>query len=268
MRFPTLSSRDKSLLAGLFTLLILIFLSLAAWKCLAEAGMGYNWQWHRVWRYFGHYGSNGFTAGPLLEGIWVTVFITCIGMIASLAAGLLCAGMRLSPWGVCVLVSRLYVAIWRTTPLLLQLFVAYFLLAPLINLSPIFTAILALGMFEGAYFAEIFRSGILSIHKNQWEAGLSLGLNLGQTFRIVILPQAVRNVLPALSNQAIALLKDSSLVSAIAVADLTMRSQEIIAETFLAFEVWLIVGAIYLFMALFIALPALWLERYIPLNKE
>lgn len=227
-----------------------------------DAGIAYDWQWRRLWRYFGHTGASGFIAGPLLKGVWLTIAITCAGLILSMASGLFFAALRLSPWSACSTIARLYVAIWRNTPLLLQLFMAYFLVSPILKLSPFWTAALALGLFEGAYLAEIFRAGILSVHRNQWEAALSLGFGLGSAFFLFILPQALRNVLPALSSQAISLLKDTSLVSAIAVADITLQSQAIVAESFLAFEVWLLAGAIYLALSLFISLPAIWLERH------
>lgn len=231
------------------------------WQSLAAEGLHYEWQWNRVWRHFGRFTSAGFVPGPLLEGIVMTLGITVLGGIFSTIAGLACAILRLSPWPACIFIARVYVTLWRNTPLLLQLFFAYFLVSPLLCLTPFWTAVIALSLFEGAYFSEVFRAGLLSVGRGQWEAALSLGLSLYQALALVILPQGVRNILPALTNQAIALLKDTSLVSAIAVADLTMRSQAIVAETFLAFEVWLLAGAIYLLMALCIALPSLWLER-------
>lgn len=258
----------KKILKRLGSLLCLLLAMTFAWKMLGNAGISYDWHWHRIWRYFGHVGPDGFVAGPLLSGIWLTIAITAVGLVLSLLLGLATAWLRLSPWPVCVMAARGYVALWRNTPLLLQLFMAYFLLSPLIHTNPFWTAALALGLFEGAYFAEIFRAGILGVHRNQWEAGLSLGLGLWQTFFLVVLPQATRSTLPALTNQAIALLKDSSLVSAIAVADLTMQSQAIVAESFLAFEVWLAAGVIYLALALILALPSLWLERHNPLNRS
>lgn len=252
----------KKIFVRISFLLALIGIALLFWKGLANIGLGYDWHWNRVWRYFGRFGENGFVAGPLLNGIYYTIAITGAGLVLSIIAGVFDAALRLSPWPLCILIAKLYVSLWRNTPLLLQLFIAYFLLSPLLRLSPFWTAILALGLFEGSYFAEIFRGGILGVHRNQWEAALSLGFGLLQSFRIVILPQAVRNVLPSLVNQAISLLKDSTLVSAIAVADLTMQSQAIISESFLAFEIWLLAGTIYLALAFFISLPGIWLERH------
>lgn len=229
--------------------------------------LNYDWHWNRVWRYFGHYGENGFMPGPILKGIWLTVAITFTGLVLSVLIAIVTVTLRLSAWPFCVFCAKVYTALWRATPLLLQLFMAYFLLSPLLKLSPFWTAVLSLSFFEAAYFSEIFRAGILSVHKNQWEAALSLGFDLRQTFLLVILPQAMRNVLPMLTNQAVALLKDSTLVSAIAIADLTMQSQTIVAETFLAFETWLLAGAIYLVLALFISLPGLFIEKLKPLKR-
>ena len=149
----------------------------------------------------------------------------------------------------------------RNTPLLLQLFCVSFLFAPAIGVGPFGAAVLALGLFEGAYMAELFRAGLQSVPRAQWEAGISLGLGVWNTLRLVILPQAVRRMLPPLTSQLVSLIKDTSLVSAIAVADLTMQAQVLIADTFLAFEIWLIVAALYLALTLCVALPARWMER-------
>ena len=108
------------------------------------------------------------------------------------------------------------------------------------------SAVLALSLFEGAYISEIIRSGILGVPKGQWEAALSSGMNTWETYRFVILPQAVRNILPPLTGQAVSLIKDSALVSTIAIYDLTMQGQAIVSETFLVFEIWFTVAAIYL----------------------
>jgi polar amino acid transport system permease protein len=142
--------------------------------------------------------------------------------------------------------ARGYLEIIRNTPLLVQLFFIYFVLGPILDIDRLFSAVLALSLFEGAYASEIFRAGIASIHKGQWEAAYSLGLSTRDTYSRIILPQAIRRVLPPLTGQAISLVKDSALVSTIAIYDLTMRGQEIIADTYLAFEIWFTIAAIYL----------------------
>lgn len=191
----------------------------------------------------------------------MTLGIAAAGFCLSTALGLAAAVGRLSPWPFCRFAAGAYVQLLRNTPLLLQLFFVYFLLSPLLALGPFGSAVLALGAFEGAYMAELFRAGLLSVPRAQWEAALSLGFGLGQALRLVILPQAARNMLPPLTSQIVTLIKDTSLVSAIAVADLTLRAQAIIAETFLAFEVWLLVAAIYLALTLCASVPGWLLER-------
>ena len=247
-------------LRGFALILALAALAWVYWRLAAE-GMSYEWQWNRVWRHFGRWTAHGFTAGPLLEGLLMTIVIAVAGFCLSTLLGLAAAVFRLSPWPFCRLAAAAYVELLRNTPLLLQLFFVYFLLSPLLGLGPFGSAALALGAFEGAYMAEMFRAGLLSVPRGQWEAALSLGFGLGQSLRLVILPQAVRNMLPPLSCQIVTLIKDTSLVSAIAVADLTMRAQAIIAETFLAFEVWLLVAAVYLALTLCASVPGWFLER-------
>ena len=191
----------------------------------------------------------------------VAVRIALFGLALAVAAGLGAALLRLSPWPVARGMAHVYVGCLRNTPLLLQLFFVYFLFAPAIGVGPFGAAVLALGLFEGAYLAGLFRAGLQSVPRAQWEAGISLGLGVWNTLRLVILPQAVRRMLPPLTSQLVSLIKDTSLVSAIAVADLTMQAQVLIADTFLAFEIWLIVAALYLALTLCVALPARWMER-------
>ena len=224
-------------------------------------GISYDWQWYRVWRYLGRWTDGHFIPGPLLDGLGMTVRIALFGLALAVAAGLGAALLRLSPWPVARGMAHVYVGCLRNTPLLLQLFFVYFLFAPAIGVGPFGAAVLALGLFEGAYMAELFRAGLQSVPRAQWEAGISLGLGVWNTLRLVILPQAVRRMLPPLTSQLVSLIKDTSLVSAIAVADLTMQAQVLIADTFLAFEIWLIVAALYLALTLCVALPARWMER-------
>lgn len=243
-----------------WSLLIIALFSLVYFR-LAALGMDYEWQWNRTWRQLIEWTDSGIRAGPLLDGLLMTLVIVLLGMIFSVVLGLMTAFMRLGPSSAISTFAKIYIHIFRNTPLLLQLFFVYFLIAPVFNLDPFWSAILALAAFEGAYMAEIFRSGLLSVNRAQWEGALSLGFNLQQALALVILPQAFRNTLPALTNQCVSVLKDSSLVGAIALADLTMRAQAIVAETFLAFEIWLLVGALYLVLAFCISLPALWIEN-------
>lgn len=239
-----------------------LLLAGVAWLAAAGAErLGYHWQWYAAPRYFFTLEQGVFTPGPLLRGLGVTLEITALSLVLSLAVGLGAALLRLSPSLAGRALARAYLEAVRNTPLLIQIFFAYFVLAPLTGLSAMASAVLALSLFEGAYASEIFRAGIVSIQRGQWEAAASLGLTPVQAYLAVILPQAVRRVLPALAGQAVSLVKDSALVSAIAVYDLTLRGQLIVADTFQTFEVWFTVAAIYLVLTGSLSLAAGRLER-------
>ena len=208
--------------------------------------LGYNWQWYRVPQYLFTFKNGRLQAGLLLDGLMVTLYISGLSLLLAFIFGLTTALLRFSKSFLGSVLARGYLEIVRNTPLLVQLFFIYFVLGPILGFDRFFSAVLALSLFEGAYASEIFRAGIVSIPKGQWEAAHSLGLSTRSTFSRIILPQAIRRILPPLTGQAISLIKDSALVSTIAIYDLTMRGQEIIANTYLAFEIWFTVAAIYL----------------------
>ena len=137
----------------------------------------------------------------------------------------------------------------------------------MVDLSRFASAVLALSLFEGAYASEIIRAGILAIPQGQWEAAGSIGLNRLQTYRHVVLPQALRHMTPPLVSQAVSLIKDSALVSTIAIYDLTMKGQEIIAETYLVFELWFTIAAIYLLLTLSLSMATRMVEKRMALAK-
>jgi polar amino acid transport system permease protein len=235
---------------------------IAVWLLSAETGgLGYQWQWYRVPRFLFTTDSVGSTAGPLLQGLLVTLRISALSLVCMFVLALTTALLRLSSSFTARVLARGYLELIRNTPLLIQIFFVYFVLSPVLDIGAFASAVLALSLFEGAYAAEILRAGIVSIHRGQWEAAHSLGLGAFDTYRSVILPQAVRRVLPPLAGQAISLIKDSSLVSTIAITDLTMEGQKIVSETFLAFEIWFTVAAIYLVMTLSLSLAVRLLER-------
>jgi polar amino acid transport system permease protein len=225
--------------------------------------LGYNWQWYRIPRYIFTFEDGRFSIGPLIEGLIVTFQVSSISLVLSFAFGLTAALFRLSDSIVARVLARGYLELIRNTPLVVQLFFIYFVLGPVLGIERFFCAVLALSLFEGAYASEIFRSGIVSIHKGQWEAAHSLGLGRFDTYRCIILPQAVRRILPPLTSQGISLIKDSALVSIIAVYDLTMQGRVIIAETFLTFELWFTVAAIYLAVTLTLSVLVNFLESHL-----
>lgn len=241
-------------------LLLALMLALVLWF-MDTASEQYRWQWYRVWRFVGVWEEGVFQPGPLLEALGVTLKLTLASLALSLFSGALFAGMRLSASPVARTLSFFTLGALRNTPLLMQLFMVYFVVAPVIGVGPFWAAVISLGLFEGAYVAEIFRAGVMGVPRGQWEAALSLGMPVRLAARDVIVPQAMRQVLPALAGQLVSLVKDTSLVSAIAVADLTMRTRVIITDTFLSFEMWLLAAAVYLVFTSLVSIPARLLER-------
>lgn len=222
--------------------------------------LGYNWQWQRIPRYLIKSSADGWQSGPLLQGLWLTLEITLVSLILSLAIGLTSALMRLATSPMARGIAWIYLELIRNTPLLIQIFIIYFVFAPIFDLGRFTSAVLALSLFEGAYASEIIRAGILAIPAGQWEASASLGMTSGQNYRYIILPQALRQMIPPLTSQGISLVKDSALVSTIAIYDLTMQGQQIIAETFLSFEIWFVVAAIYLVVTMILSILVKYLE--------
>lgn len=257
---PSKSSRQQRLMAD--SVKFGLLLALGGWlMARSTEGIGYQWQWYRIPRFLFSISDGMLSIGPLLEGLVVTFQITAASLMLALGFGLVAAIMRLSGSIAARGVARGYLELIRNTPLLVQLFFIYFVLSPVFEISAFASAVLALSLFEGAYASEIFRAGILSIHRNQWEAAFSLGLGTWRTYRLVILPQAVRHVLPPLTSQVISLVKDSALVSTIAIYDLTMQGQAIVSETYLVFEIWFTVAAVYLAVTLSLSLIVAFLQR-------
>lgn len=183
--------------------------------------------------------------GPLLAGLWVTLWLSAASSIVALFVGLMAGLSRLSKNYVLRSLAGIYVEIIRGTPLLVQIYIAYYFIGRIYGLDRNICGILALGLFAGAYVAEIIRAGIQAIPKGQSEAARSLGMNSMQTMVDIVLPQAFKKILPPMAGQFISLIKDSSLVSIIAITDLTKAGREIVSSTFATFEVWLVVAAMY-----------------------
>ena len=210
------------------------------------------------------------------DGVAVTAFITVSAFMFTLVLGMIGGLGRLSQNWVIHGIATLYVEIVRGIPLLVQLIWWYFAFPVVIQgigrwlnftamanyqSNAIFTAVTGLTICYGAYMSEIYRAGIQSIPKGQGEAARSLGMTHFQSMRHVVLPQAVRVVLPPVGNEFIALLKDSCLVSVVAVADLTRRGREFMAVHFNPIEVWTMVALLYLVMTLFLARLVSWVEK-------
>jgi polar amino acid transport system permease protein len=205
------------------------------------------------------------------DGIGATFAVTLTSIGFALVIGLFAGLGRISHNPVINKIATVYVEIIRGIPLLVQLFYIYYALPPLfkqlrldkfIHLDGPSAAVLAMSICYGAYMAEIFRAGIQAVPKGQMEAALALGMNRGQALRHIILPQTIRIILPPIGNEFIALLKDSSLVSILAVSDLLRRGREFASTSFMYFESYTVIALIYLVMTLFFSrLVALMEER-------
>ncbi len=187
------------------------------------------------------------------DGILVTFEVTVAAISMALVLGLITGLGRISRNRFVNVTASVYVEIVRGIPLLVQLFYIYYALGRFVRVPDMLAAIIAMSFCYGAYMGEVFRAGIESIDKGQTEAARSLGFNRTQTMFYVILPQAWRTILPPVGNEFIALLKDTSLVSILAVADLLRRGREFASEKFLYFETYTLVAIIYLLITLFLS---------------
>ena len=210
------------------------------------SALNYNWQWYRMPKLFYRVIDGEFIWGPLIDGLMVTFQLTAWALPLALAIGLITALLRRSNSFAGRAAATVYLELIRNTPILVQVYIFYFVVAPVYGMSAFWSCALALAFHEASFTAEIFRSGIESVHKGQWEAGDSIGLSRYQKYRYIILPQAIPLMLPPMTGQVITLIKHSSILSAVAIFDLTTMALDLIAETFMAFEIWLTVGLIYL----------------------
>lgn len=202
----------------------------------------------------------------ILDGLKVTLEVTFFAVIIGIVIGFLVAIVRSTydktgKLKILNVVCRLYLTVIRGTPVVVQLLIIYFVIFASLDISKVIVAIMAFGLNSGAYVAEIFRSGIMSIDNGQFEAGRSLGFNYVQTMIYIIMPQAFKNVLPALGNEFIVLLKETSVSGYIALQDLTKGGDIIRSRTYDALMPLLAVALIYLIMVMIFTKLVNMLER-------
>ena len=247
----------------------LLLISILTWLMVRSAGkMGYNWQWYRISSFLFQLEDGKLIIGPLIEGLMVTFKITVWSIVLTFSLGLITALFRMSDSFIAKTIARLYLELIRNTRLLVQLFFFYFVIGPVIGISRFLSVVLALSFFEGAYASEIFRAGIVSIDKGQWEAAHSLGLTTFQMYQHIILPQAIRIMLPPLTSQGISLIKDSALASTVAIYDLTMEAKVIISDTFLTFEIWFTIAGIYFIINFSLSILVNYLEFHFKIKEQ
>jgi His/Glu/Gln/Arg/opine family amino acid ABC transporter permease subunit len=198
----------------------------------------------------------------LLLGAQMTIVVTLGGFVVAVVLGLLGAALRTARFAPARAIGTFYVDVFRAVPVLTQLFIIYFGLAELgMKLAPIPAAIIGFGINGGAYLTEVFRAGIEAVYRGQTEAALAIGMTRAQALRVIVLPQAMRVVMPPLGNFGIGLLKDTSVASSVAAPELTFRAHMLVDQTYLSAQIYLMVAALYLAMSLPLARLVRGLER-------
>ena len=227
---------------------------------LMLSGCSGNWGWYVV--------DPRTTTGMnnlrfLLSGLEYTVYLSAVAITISMSVGLLVALPGLSPFPWLRRVSRVYVELVRSVPLLVLILWVYYGLPQLtgLSLSVFWAGVIALALSDSAFQAEIFRGGIQSIARGQYEAAYSVSLGYRDTMRYVILPQALRRILPALGNQLIYMLKMSSLVSVIGMQELTRKANELVVVEYRPLEIYTVLVLEYLVLILIVSSGVRWLER-------
>ncbi len=250
-----------------------------------RVGLHYDWNWAAIPQFLVRFdaGTRSWVPNVLLQGLLTTIRLSFWGTLLAALIGTVMGIFRTSPVLFRRMVARTYVETIRNLPPLVLVFIFYYfissqllpavgiesavksapektqtlitlLFAPPQLLAPFLAGLLALAVFEGAYITEIVRAGIQSIDKGQWEAAAALGFTRGQSLLHVILPRAVRRILPPLAGQFISTIKDSAIVSVISIQELTFQGLELMASTHLTFEIWITITALYLSLTLSCAL--------------
>lgn len=247
---PTAAGSVVSYL-GLFLGWIAALVLLAGFFSFAFFQLDYSWNWDGVWVY----------RGKFLDGWITTLWISAVSLLLSVGIGFLVALGRSSRIYFVGSLSALYVELIRGTPFLVQILIFFYIVADGYGISNRYVVgILVLSVFAGAYIAEIFRAGFESVSSSQRESARAVGFTQSQTLRYVVLPQALRQSLPPLSGQFASLIKDSSLLSIIAVSELTLNAQEVNSFTFSAFESFLPLAIGYLILTLPVSMFSRYLE--------
>ena len=235
--------------------MLLIVVALAAFFWRGGTIIEYNWQWYRLPRLLLPGWRDGvWVWGPIISGLKLTLLLAFVSVVLAGLIGLLTAVSGYSRFLALRMLSRGYIELMRNTPLLVQLYLLYFMFASFFDIERVTSGILALALFEGAFAAEIFRAGFDSIPTGQRRAAQALGLSRLQAMRLIYLPQSLPLILPPLAGLFVALIKHSSIVSVVALPELTDMARNIIAYTYLTFEIWLTVAVVYIALCFSVSL--------------
>ncbi len=234
-----------------FNLLLLsIILIVFFWFALSRVGVTFDFSYVYTYRI------------RMIDGFLMTVYLSVASLFLSLALGTLTATMQSSKLLIFKYMSKFYVAIIRGTPLIVQIYLFHYIVGTAFGLENRFlSGVIILSLFEGAYISEIIRGSLLSLDSAQLEAAKAVGFTKNQTIRFVILPQLVSRTLPALTGQFASIIKDSSLLSVIAVIEITQTTREITATNYNFFEAYFVLGFLYLILTIPITFISQRVER-------
>ncbi|MCY3731487.1 MAG: amino acid ABC transporter permease, partial [Rhodospirillaceae bacterium] len=205
--------------------------------------------------------ADGFQWGEIAVGLASTLTLSLQSFALALIGGLVLALLRLSRLVVGTALAVVFLEFVRNMPLLVLLYLFYYVLGPIFGLDRYAASVLCLGVYHAALMSEVFRAGIRSVHAGQWQAARSIGLSTSQAYRFVVLPQSIKFMLPPLTGEAVHMVKSSAIVSVIAVVELTTTGRNIIADTYMSFEVWFTIAAVYLMITLTLSVLASLLEK-------
>ena len=261
-RLPNVSLVRLIQSTGISVAIYLVVICTIAWSAYTGAqAMGYNWQWYRVPQYFYTLTDDGWQWGEISIGLVKTLELSTLAFALSIILGLVVALLRLSGLVIGKALAIAFLEVVRNMPLLVLLYLFYYVLGPVFALDRFWASILCLGVYHGAMVSEIFRAGINAIPQGQWEGARSLGMTRVQIYRLVIFPQSIRFMLPPLTGEAVNMIKSSAIVSVIAVAELTTIGRNIISDTYMSFEIWFTIAAVYLVVTLILSIGVGSVER-------
>jgi len=224
--------------------------------------MGYNWQWYRIPAYFYSFTDGGFQVGELIIGLGTTIKISGGSFLLALLFGLIVAFLRLSGLYIGAKVAVIFLEFIRNIPLLVLLYLFYYVLGPIFKYDRVTASVLCLAVYHSALLSEIFRAGINAVVKGQWEAASSIGMTKSQAYRYIILPQSIKFMLPPITGEVVHVIKSSAIVSVIAVGELTTFGRNIISDTYMSFEIWFSVAAIYMVVTLSLSIGVSFVEKH------
>ncbi|MBC65704.1 MAG: polar amino acid ABC transporter permease [Rhodobacteraceae bacterium] len=243
-------------------IIYLLVVSLILYSAYTGAqSMGYNWQWYQLPKYLYVFTDDGFQIGELILGLGYTINISFVSFVLAFFLGLLVALLRLSGLLIGGAVAIAFLEFVRNVPLLVLVYLFYYVLGPIFKFDRYTASILVLAVYHSALISEIFRAGINAVAKGQWEGAKSIGMTTSQTYRYIILPQSIKFMLPPMTGEVVHMVKSSAIVSVIAVAELTTIGQNIISDTYLSFEIWFTIAALYFVVTVILSIGVSYIER-------